>query len=243
MKYTLETIPVWDAVEDTSADCIFCTLMEAAELRSITYYLGSSVMNPETRVKVNSRGFCPDHYRALMQAAKPQAMALISHTHLMQTQKELRPLLAALQGTKRTAKSRKLIMQIRKMIRDREQGCLICDSMQETLNRYLYTFVFLWGENPEFREAVSRSNGICIHHLPSVLDMALEVLSGEVCADLFGAISEHMERWITQSVEDVHWMTQMYKSENRDKSWRGCEEAQKRAVRREIGSGRIIRNP
>ena len=36
-------------------------------------------------------------------------------------------------------------------------------------------------------------------------------------------------------------MIEHYKSENRDKPWNGCEDAQVRAVYKEIGKGRTIR--
>ena len=58
VKYQLETIPVWDGISSQS-ECFICDLMEEAQKDSISFYLGSSVMNPETRVKVNATGFCP----------------------------------------------------------------------------------------------------------------------------------------------------------------------------------------
>ena len=57
-KYQLETIPVWDGIKSGS-ECFICDLMEQAQTDSLEFFLGSSVMNPETRVRVNSTGFCP----------------------------------------------------------------------------------------------------------------------------------------------------------------------------------------
>jgi len=39
---------------------------------------------------------------------------------------------------------------------------------------------------------------------------------------------------------DVHWMTQKYKSENMDKPWNGCEDAHKRGVDKMTGRHRVI---
>jgi hypothetical protein len=65
MKYKLETIPVWDALKEDS-ECLLCFLEEKIEDYYLNYYLGSSVMNRETRVKLNQKGFCSDHFRGLL---------------------------------------------------------------------------------------------------------------------------------------------------------------------------------
>ncbi len=240
MKYKLETIPVWDAMhEDT--ECLFCSLMEKAERRYIDFYLGSSVMNPETRVKVNSVGFCPTHYSALSEEPKPQGLALISHTHLLETQRALGPLQDSLKHIKKGKRAKKIIEQIREVLRSRESGCLICENMEMTLLRYAYTYVFLWGSEPEFRDAVEKSKGICLHHYPVVLDMASQALEGGQQEEFLRTIASSMDRWLSKMAEDVHWQTQMYKSENRDKDWRGTQDAHKRAIHHETGSVRFIK--
>ncbi|MCK5155944.1 MAG: hypothetical protein KAQ69_05885 [Spirochaetales bacterium] len=239
MKYKLETIPVWDALHKKT-ECLFCYLMKNAKKRYIEYYLGSSVMNPETRVKVNSVGFCPEHYSDLANAEKPQPMSLITHTHLLETRDKLKPYLDKLKNEKSPGKTGKHIVEIRKVLLEREKGCLICESMQTTLNRYTYTFVHLWGNDEEFRTAFLKSKSICLHHLPAVLDMAGNALKKKQLSEFFSEIIDFVEKSLEKSIHDVYWMTQMYKSENRDKDWKGCQDAQKRAVNRELGIGRIF---
>ena len=234
MKYKLETIPVWDALQE-SGDCLLCHLMEAAEQRYIEYYLGASVMNPETRVRVNDTGFCPDHYRALANAGKPNSMALIAHTHLEETERRLKADLDALAAGGRAAKTGKLIERIRMTVALRDSGCLICSSKAETLKRYAYTFSHLWYHDNEFRSLFTASKGLCLHHFPAVLAMGREALKPSEVREFYSGMAGKMQHDITATLDDVHWMTQMYKSENRDKDWRGCQNAQLRAVNREIG--------
>ena len=40
--------------------------------------------------------------------------------------------------------------------------------------------------------------------------------------------------------KDDWWMTQKYKSENKDKPWNGAEDAHKRAVEKLVGKVRVI---
>ncbi len=237
MKYKLETIPVWDSLQE-SKGCLLCHLMEAAEQRYIAYYLGSSVMNPETRVRVNDTGFCPGHYQALAKAGKPNSMALIAHTHLEETERRLQADLSALAAGCREGKSGKVIERIRQTVVSRDSGCLICGSKADTLNRYAYTFCHLWYHDKEFRSLFTASKGLCLHHFPAVLAMGREALKPKERKDFYSGIAAKMLDDITVTLDDVLWMTQMYKSENRDKDWRGCEHAQMRAVDREVGRNR-----
>ncbi len=239
MKYKLETIPVWDALHENT-ECLICYLMDKAEQRFIDYYLGSSVMNPETRVKVNSTGFCPEHYADLARAEKPQPMSLVAHTHLLETVEKIKPILEKLGNTESARKTKKQVAEIRRVLQERDKGCLICESMKTTLKRYAFTLVHLLGNDDEFRSAFSVSKSICLHHLPAVLEMAGEALSIKQQRDFFKEILANVEDSLANSIDDVHWMTQMYKSENRGKEWKGCQDAHKRAVLREIGKGRIL---
>lgn len=241
MKYKLETIPLWDAIEDQGSDCPFCLLMRQKEERTLDYYLGSSVMNPETRVKVNTIGFCPDHYQALSERSKPQALALIAHTHLEQTTSGLSAILSRLSSSRSRRRTSGLIKEMESYLSSRERGCLVCSSMTESLQRYLFTFVHLWDTDRNFLPAIEASNGLCLHHMQPLLKMALEVLDASRAREFFSMIESNMNRWLQSTSEDVHWMTQMYKSENSDKEWNGCEQAHRRAVNREVGRGRIRR--
>ena len=76
VKYQLETIPVYDAWA-SDATCPLCTLMDAAEHRHVNYYLGNSVMNPETRVLVNETGFCSRHFPMMREAGYAHHLGLV----------------------------------------------------------------------------------------------------------------------------------------------------------------------
>ena len=67
MRVQLDTIAVWDAIK-SGGECFLCSLKKQAETRSVKFYLGPSVMNPETRVKVNQSWFCHDHVQQLLAA-------------------------------------------------------------------------------------------------------------------------------------------------------------------------------
>ncbi|MDD2405522.1 MAG: DUF6062 family protein [Sphaerochaetaceae bacterium] len=239
MKYELETIPVWDAIKDDK-ECFLCTLMKQSEQDAVSYYLGSSVMHPETRVSINKTGFCPSHWTMLAQSGAPQSLALIIHTYLGQTKKELEKVFSMLGPTKEGKKTQSVLQKIAQVVRHREEGCLICSQMEKRLLRYTYTTVQLWKDDHDFRLAFETSKGVCLHHMQSLFSMASETL-GPLQAKAFSVALTHLTALNLQRLEDdVLWMTQKYKAENIEKSWNGCEDAHKRAVMKLVGESRLI---
>ena len=106
--------------------------------------------------------------------------------------------------------------------------------------RYCYTVASLWKEDAEFRKALMESKGFCVHHTEALLRIAKEALSGDDLLAYYQDIFSLMEKNIDRVQHDDWWMTQKYKSENKDKPWNGCEDAQKRAVYKLVGEGQVI---
>lgn len=239
MKYELETIPVWDALH-RDGECFLCELMKEAEQHAVSYFLGSSVMHPETRVAVNNTGFCPHHWHALMQAQKPQSLALISHTFLQTTLKHLGKDMESLAlerpGKASEKKSQKIIAQVDK----RESSCMICRKMEGRLDRYLYTVVKLWEKDGDFRNSLYTSKGVCLHHMQLLLHLTPKVLKKEDAHVFSAKLVELVQRNLNRLESEVVWMTQKYKAEHKDAPWNGCEDAHKRLVKKLIGEGRIV---
>ena len=64
MKYHIDTIPVWDAYK-ADCECPMCLIRRKCELDFIDSFLGGSVMEPDTRIEVNAKGFCQEHLHQL----------------------------------------------------------------------------------------------------------------------------------------------------------------------------------
>jgi len=239
MKLELETIPVWDGVASKS-ECYICDLMAEAQKDALYFYLGNSVMNPETRVKVNESGFCSKHWQLLASANKPQGIALMTDTYLGMTRTKLEKSINSLLGSKNPRQAKKAIKAFKEDMQKREKGCLVCSSMQQRLERYLFTTCYLWGEDHSFREALQEGKGFCMHHFQLLLEMAPTVLSGSLLAKFVHDLTQTQVLNLDRIAKDVYWMTQKYKSENMDKPWNGCEDAHKRGVDKITGRHRVI---
>ena len=237
-KYQLETIPVWDGIKSQS-ECFICDLMKEAQDDSLRFYLGSSVMNPETRVKVNEVGFCPEHTAMLVESGHPNSMAVLWESHFAQTRDMLDKALKDIGNTRNLKKS---VANLDTVLGKREEGCLICQRMKNRLDRYCFTIPYLWGQDLEFRKAFDESKGFCLHHMSHILKMAVEALDAKNQKAFAASMVELQRRNLERVSQDLWYMTEHYKSENRDKPWNGCEDAQLRAVYKEVGKGRCT-NP
>ncbi|MEA4861003.1 MAG: DUF6062 family protein [Sphaerochaeta sp.] len=238
MKIELETIPVWDGLNSKS-ECFICDLMGEAQKHAVSFYLGNSVMNPETRVKVNEHGFCTKHWQMLSTANKAQGVALMSDTYLATTRSKAEGAINALLGAKNPRQAKKAVLSFAEVMEKREKGCLVCTAMEERLKRYLYTTCYLWGEDPTFREALASGKGFCLHHFHLLLETASEALSSADYVAFVRSVTQTEVENLDRIAKDVSWMTQKYKSENMDKSWNGCEDAHKRGVDKMTGRHRV----
>lgn len=236
VKYKLETIPIWDALEKDT-ECLFCFLMEKAEQNSLAYYLGSSVMNPETRVQANEIGFCPKHSAMLTEHGKPNSLAVLYSTILETTISRVDNILVDIENGKKVKKS---IVKFESEIEERDKGCLICNKMSKLLDRYLATVAILWKTDEEFRKKLSNSKGFCLHHFSLLLKMGNKVLDSKTSKEFSIAVSSLQRKNLKRIQEDLGYMIGKYKAENVDKPWNGCENAHKRAVFKQIGKSRIM---
>ena len=239
MKLELERIPVWDGVRSGS-ECFICDLMGEAQGDAIAFYLGSSVMNPETRVRVNESGFCPSHWQMLLAANKPQGLSLMGDTYLSTTREKMKEAIGDLRRAKGARATKRAVERYKEQLREREAGCLVCTAMEGRLMRYLFTTAYLWEQEEEFRNALLASKGFCLHHFALLLERGQEAVS----KGRYDAFVAEMTRLETENLDriarDLHWMTQMYKSENRDKEWNGSEDAHRRGVDKMTGLHRVI---
>ena len=87
MRYHIDTIPVWDAVK-LDGECPLCFLRRQTEHLLIDRYLGASVMESDTRITVNEKGFCPGHQAMLYAKQNRLGHALMMHSHMQHDQKQ-----------------------------------------------------------------------------------------------------------------------------------------------------------
>ena len=161
-------------------------------------------------------------------------------TYYEENKRIFSPLMEKIKAAGNGRKAIKAASAFFEAVHEREAGCLICSRMDERLLRYAYTIASLWRDDQDFRAALNASKGLCLHHTEAVMRVAEEALSGDDLASFCRDMIILLEKNLARVQHDDWWMTQKYKSENKDKPWNGAEDAHKRAVLKLIGEGRVI---
>lgn len=239
MKIVLETIPVWDSLKKNE-ECFLCSLTKEAEKDAVSYYLSSAIMTPEVRVETNRYGFCKTHMRALAEGGKPQSLSLLMDTYYDENKNSLSSSFRAIESAAKAKKAEKAIEEFKARWAERMNGCLICTRMEDRLYRYAYTVDALFAEDPDFKKELLASKGFCVEHTLKLAEVAKDALSGDALLEFYKAIFSLLERNLDRVQHDDWWMSQKYKSENKDKDWNGCEDAHKRAVYKLVGEVSVI---
>ncbi|MGL1892653.1 MAG: DUF6062 family protein [Spirochaetaceae bacterium] len=245
MKYELETIPVWDAFK-AECECPICLLNNKAEATYLKFYLGNSVMVPEQRVEVNKTGFCPDHYQKLLKKRSPHYLGLMTHTHFKKYREELTSQLNKIQKCAVTAskkmntplKDKKLsesLEILKNLIAKKEDECLICNKIEYTMKRYVFTTIYLWKKNPEFKDYFNRSKGFCLIHQSLIAQMASDYLNGKELGDFALDLVKIQQTNLQRLEDEILYFTQKFSQENDDKPWNGTKDAHYRLVQKITG--------
>ncbi len=248
MKYHLDTIPVWDACHE-GGECLVCILEAKAETAYVESFLGGSVMEPDTRIEVNDKGFCPHHNKMLFDAKNRLGLALMTHTHTIETIKKLKkfsgrssaaavtnpaPRLLDRFATKEK-NTRKFARDLAEWIRKHVNNCIICDRLANSLNRYVYTIIYLWEHEKEFRSALTASKGFCLPHLAMVLESAADNLSNSRIDDFISDIIPIELQNLDRLEQELKWFTLKFDYRNQDKPWGNSKDAVQRVLQKLTG--------
>lgn len=245
MKYKLETIPVIDSLKEDS-ECSLCLLEDKAEKYYVQFYIGPSVMVPENRVETNKVGFCPRHHHRLLNAGEAQNIGLLTHTYLEDFEKGqqslIKNILKQTEGKNEKILSPGKIKKVKAVvtnwmnyISDRTTQCLICRRLEETIKRYLFTIVYNYDKDPEFRELLAGSRGFCHLHLEPLFTMAAEYLPGKRFIEFTDCLTGLQSKQYKRLYDELEWFTQKFKQENFSKPWGTSSDAHKRTVRKLSG--------
>ncbi len=231
-RYHIDTIPIWDALHE-QGECLMCSLRRRSEHLLSDRYLGGSVMEPDTRIRVNEKGFCPDHHRMLQDRQNKLSHALMMLSHIKEVQKKLDNL-----PLKNGAKSGQSKFPF--LLRNEGRastglsglytGCVLCDNLDQTMHQYTYSFLHLWKTDTSFREEFCASKGLCLRDADLLLDVAQKHLSGQVLIDFQAAISGLLKDNLARLEKELEWFTLKFDYRNSDKPWENSRDALERTV-------------
>ena len=219
MRYHIDTIPVWDAYRQ-GGECPLCSLREINEQAYLESFLGASVMEPDTRIEVNQKGFCQRHFSQMITMKNRLGLALVTHTHLKETLSRLHA----------PAPQKGGLFRKKEALPASDGTCVLCERLENTMNRYLFTVLHLWKTDGDFRKTLASSKGLCMPHYSQLSAMAATELDASQAKE-FLAMLEALQRENLERIEkELEWFTLKFDYRNADKPWDNSKDALERAI-------------
>ncbi|MBE5768438.1 MAG: ABC transporter substrate-binding protein [Clostridiales bacterium] len=243
MNYHIDTIPVWEAIE-LDSECLLCALHRRLETGEVERYLGASVMEPDTRIQVNEKGFCGHHQAMLYAVSNRLGHALMLQSHLTETRQKLQKTLHHVEKTARHASSASLldklsgkepspkkalapcVGEVEKLL----STCIVCDSIKSNMQRYLLTFFHLYKHEKDFRKRFEASKGVCLSHAAELLRLAPDYLSGDELADFAKTLCRLENEAMDRMQEELDWFIKKFDYRFAKEPWNNSRDAVERTV-------------
>ncbi len=248
MRYHIDTIPVWDAIKH-DGECLMCALERKTELGEAERYLGASVMEPDIRVQVNQKGFCRRHHSMLYGMSNRLGHALMLESHMIETRERTAKIFRklseagdALQNAgiagKFGSKGKNAEAAVREQaaaLNELTGTCLMCDTIDENMMRYMHTFFHLYKNDTDFRTRFAKGKGVCLPHTARLLEAAPSELGAKELGEFVTMISRLQTENLDRIQEDISWFIKKFDYRFEKEDWKNSKDAVERTVNKVRG--------
>lgn len=237
MKETLYTIPLMDAFH-ADDECPFCFIERNVEQDLLDFVLGSgsSYMESDVREQTDKTGFCREHFKKMFDYGNTLGNGWILKTHYIEMNKELKkqikmfaPSKASLFGRRKSSEE---INSISAWVKERDASCYICKRFEDTYERYLDTFFFMYKKDDELKNILKQSKGLCLHHFGDIMAMSDKQLNDKQKEEFYPLLFDVMEKSMERIGEDVAWLVEKFDYRNKDADWKNSKDAVQRGMQK-----------
>lgn len=231
MKEQLYTIPVNDAFA-VDCECPVCSMYDSLEKDAIEFTMGPSYMEDDIRMETNKIGFCTHHVKQLYKHQNRLGLALILHTHMQRTNRDLEDLLSSDKPVKKGlfAKKTENASPVTEYIENLNHSCYICNRIDRIFARYLATIYHCYEHDEKFRRKFAASKGFCTKHFGMLYEGAPSSLSGKRLPEFIKTLNEVYLTNMKRVTDDLEWFTDKFDYRNEDKPWKNSKDALPRSM-------------
>lgn len=219
MKETICTIPIND-IFNLHDGCPFCRMYEMLEEQYATFITGSAMMEPNTRVATNKKGFCPRHFEKIVEVGKRLPVALILETHLAHISDEILP--------KKAGKPDKKALQ---KVDEIVESCYICDRIQFDIEHFLQTVFAEWVNSEEFRKTYKSQDFICLRHYTQVMKYANAKMPSKHLSAFHEDTLTLTRNYLESLKDDTTHFCRMFDYRNRGGDWGSSRDSIERDIK------------
>lgn len=219
MRETICTIPINDIFGEKQG-CPFCRMYDMLENQYAEFITGSAMMDPETRVQTNQKGFCKSHFKKITEVGKRLPNALILQTHLQHILDNHMP------KSEHSKPDKKKLSELHFM----QESCYICDRIQHDVEHFMRTVFNQWQIDSDFRKLYSEQDFICLEHYETVALMSIKGLPSKFQADFHEATLSLTKRHLEQLIGDTTHFCKMFDYNSRGLDWGNSRNAIERDI-------------
>lgn len=242
VKEKIYTIPLNEAF-DADTECPFCYLYERLEQSRVEYTVGASMMEPDSRMVTNEKGFCNRHLRQMEKCQQALSLALVLDTHLNEVVKKLDTLkgeISALTSPKKglfqkapdtVAAAEHLAAQTERIL----ESCAICDYIRETQERYMDTFFLLYRTEADFKQKYQAGKGFCLEHFSMLVKLSGKHLKPADQTEFLKTLYEKEMENLRRINEEVNYFTKKFDYRFQNADWKNSKDAPQRTILKLVG--------
>lgn len=221
------TIPVNESFESCAkngCDCPLCKIYDTLEKKELEMALGPSMMEPATRIVMNEKGFCHEHFKMLLDKNNRLSLALILESHLGETKSKLK---GNFIDTIFGGKANKSLKNAKSLV----GSCFICERIDNHFEKMIETVILLYAQDPDFKEKLRAQKYFCLPHYAMLMECAKNELDKKKYSDFHKDISELENRYFDKITEDVSWFCKKFDYRYDSEPWYDSKDAPERATR------------
>lgn len=154
MQYHISTVLIHEKFNN-ACECPLCEIEKKVEEGLLYEFLNDAVMEDNTRIAVNNKGFCQKHFDLLFEGQNKLSLALQISTR---TDKMMDLFSRPVSPKKRADE-----------LEGSVESCIICDYLNESMIKYYKTIAQMYQNEPNFYKKLIATNGFCVKHYANLL--------------------------------------------------------------------------
>ena len=166
--------------------------------------------------------------------AKKLPMGLAAHSRLEYIYKNIEKYFDRIENEKKSFK-KSGALECCEYIANITSECAVCESIDENMKRYYFTFIHLWKNADEFKETFMNSKGLCLKHFNELLVFAQKETSDKVALDMAKGMAKVQNKNLQRLAEEVKYFNDKFDHRNVDKPWGTAKDALPRAINKLTG--------
>lgn len=210
MKETICTIPIND-VFLPKCGCPLCRMEENLEKQYVEHITGAAMMEQNTRMQTNIKGFCHRHFSRMYVVGQKLPNALILETHLQYIIKNYMP-------EKLKGKPDKKQLEA---IKTELGTCYVCDRVKSDMYHFMATIFVEWQKGGEFRKLYNEQPFICLKHYEFIMETAMAKggMPSKYLSEFYAETAALTKNYLLTLKEDISYFCSMFDYRNNGKDF------------------------